>query len=127
MLWGGFKAQMGIPLRWRLEASAAERNGWGVKEGYGSTQVILLPPARRSSPARRNQRLRGEAGVGGPQGLLLPCPCPPHSDTLVALSPPPSARRPYLQAGYMKLAGRGGEWMAGRKGRDSEGRKEGPC
>lgn len=27
VLWGGFKDQMGVPLRWRLEASVAERKG----------------------------------------------------------------------------------------------------
>lgn len=66
----------------------------------------------------------GRAEEGESQGLLLPCPCPPLSDTLVALPPPPSARRPYLQVGYMRLAGRGGEWMMGRReGRVRAGKK----
>lgn len=43
------------------------------------------------------------------------CSPAPVPLTLVALPPPPSARRPCLQVGYMKLAGRGGKWMMGRR------------
>lgn len=53
-----------------------------------------------------------------------PTPTPSHSDTLVALPPPASARRPYLQVAYMKLGVQGRGWMMGeREGRVRAGKK----
>ena len=83
--------------------SKVGKEGWGGRGEEGESQGLLLPPV----PASPNP--------------------PPHSDTLVALPPPPSAQKPYLQVGYMKLGGERRGMDDGEKGGKREGRKEGPC
>lgn len=88
------------------EGLGAERKGRGVKEeNYGSTEGILFPQHRITCEEKSKVGGGGWGGRGEEgelQGLLVPNPGPPHSDTLMALPSPHPARRPYHQVGHME-------------------------